>query len=232
MRSCKICVLDSIDTSKFTKQPFYFGGYLPYADNQALPPTTAMSLASDSINVDDFVKYKIDHEVEEKVFGRIPGGNSFDGYIRKGFIDGFVSQKRGLVILSGKKRDILDFCAANKKMAHFKFHTVGINMKKLLALLPNVKVAWFNFDKGEITSSALMGHCVENTPEFKNCKDSGEISTLSFHFDYGNALHPILITKDGTVVLQANYQERTDEIELVLKIKEALLDKVIELPKN
>ena len=40
-----------------------------------------------------------------------------------------------------------------------------------------------------------------------------------------------MVTEDGTVVTQANYKERADEILLVLEVKNRLLNKIIEEEK-
>ena len=72
-----------------------------------------------------------------------------------------------------------------------------------------------------------MGHNIENTPNFKAFQKIGDISTLTFHFLWQNIHHPILLTSDGTVVLQSTYKTIEDEISLILSIKEKLLDGVM-----
>ena len=228
MKSYKICSLDNLNTSEIQQEsPYNFGDYLPFKKKEDAPPDTSIMLAKDSIGFKDFIKYKIEHEVEENVLGRILGGASFDKIIRKGLIDGIVNQKLNLLLLVGKKRVVLDFCKINKKRDSFRFNTTSINMKKLLVLLPNIKLAWFSIDKGLITSSALVGHNIENTPNFKAFQKIGDISTLTFHFLWQNIHHPILLTSDGTVVLQSTYKTIEDEISLILSIKEKLLDGVM-----
>lgn len=225
-KSYKICILKNIDTNKIQTKPLYFGGQL-YLEGVERPPSTCIYLARDNVKIEDFIKYTIEHEVEEATFGRV-FGKEFTLYIRKGYIDGFVSKSLNLTLLSGKKRDVLDFCRMDTKIKEFNFNTIKIDMKKLLALLPNVKGVWFSFDSGQITASALMGRHVEGTPDFEHFKELGNISTLSFLFEKDSSLHPIMITEDGTVVTQANYRERSDEISLVLEVKNKLLDKIME----
>ena len=225
-KSYKICNLKNIENEKFSTKPYFFGAQMHF-EGVERPPSTSIYQARDIAKVEDFTKYLIEHEVEEKTIGRV-FGKPFQAYIRKGYIDGFVSKNLNLVLLSGKKRDVLDFCKMSKKRKEFQFNTVKMNMKKLLALLPNVKGVWFSFNAGQITASALMGRHVEGTSDFKHYKETGDISTLSFHFEKENNLHPIMITEDGTVVTQANYKERSDEISLVLEVKDKLLNKIIE----
>ena len=224
-RSYKICPLKTLDKEKIKEEPFVFGAQTFFEEVEK-PPQTSISLARDSVKIEDFKKYIIEHEMEEQTIGRVYG-RPFTAYIRKGVIEGFISDKMALTLLCGKKRDVLDFCKYDRKLNEFKFNTVSVDMKKLLAMLPNVKGVWFSFDKGDITASALMGHNVEMTQDFKHFKAMGDISTLSFLFEKDGNLHPIMITEDGTVVTQANYKERTDEIALVLEVKSALLDSII-----
>lgn len=225
-KSYKICLLKDIDANKFGEKPYFFGAQL-HLEGIERPPSTSIYLARDTVRIEDFTKYTIEHEVEEHTFGRV-FGKSFNVYIRKGYIDGFVSRTLSIVLLSGKKRDILDFCRLDRNIKEFRFNTVKIDMKKLLQLLPNVKGVWFSFETGQINASALMGRHVETTSDFEHYKEVGNISTLSFHFEKDGNLHPIMVTEDGTVVTQANYQERADEISLVLDVKNKLLDQLIE----
>jgi hypothetical protein len=110
-------------------------------------------------------------------------------------------------------------------MREIEFTTIDINMKALLAKLRDVRLAWFRYDDSIIHASALSGQHIETTKPFKEANSAGDISTLSFYVeDDGNVAHPVLVTSDGAIVLQANYQERSTEIELVLYVKRILLD--------
>lgn len=224
-RSYKICDLQEIKAEKFVKQPFDFN-MQPVLDGVEKPPTTSIYVSNDAINLEDFNKYLVEHEVEVSVTGRI-SGKSFNVFIRKGFIDCFVSSKRGLVLLSGKKKDVLDFCRIGSTDKEFRFKTLEIDMKKLLVLLPNVKGVWFAFNQGQIKASALMGSHVESTGDFKEFEKVGEISTLTFSFEFMNEIHPVMVTEDAAVILQGVYPERAFELALVLEVKSRLLDQII-----
>ena len=225
-RSYKICNLRVIESDKFSSKPYFFDKqqHMEIVDR---PASTSIYLAGDSVRFEDFTKYMIEHEIEEKTIGRIHG-QTFTAYIRTGYIDGFVSKKLNIVLFSGKKRDVLDFCKMDKNIDEFKFNTTKIDMKKLLALLPNVRGVWFNFPTGQITASALMGSHLDNTDDFKHFKNTGEISTLSFHYEMDGNMHPVMITEDGTVVVQGKYKERAEEINLVLSVKNNLLNNILE----
>lgn len=224
-KSYKICILKNINFEKFSATPYYLDEQL-HLEQVDRPPSTSIAVANDKISLDNFKKYNIEHEVEEHVFGRI-SGKAFTAYIRKGFIDSFVNEELQIALLSGKKRDVLDFCR-KKKSDDFQINTITIDMKKLLELLSNVKGVWFSFEKGQLSASALMGSHVEGTQDFKHFQKIGEISTLTFNYERDEALHPIMITEDGTIVLQANYREKTDEVSLVMDIKTKLVDQIYE----
>jgi hypothetical protein len=84
---------------------------------------------------------------------------------------------------------------------------------------------WFRFPAGMIRASALMGDHLEATADFERAKAQGDISTLSFYVqDVEQKIHPIMVTDDGTVVLQDLYPGSTKEVELVLHVKQLLLD--------
>jgi len=224
-RSYKICILKSFDNEKIGPKRLVFGNQREF-EGIGKGPETQIYTSRDSVSLDDFKRYTIEHEIEETVHGRI-GSQAFQKYIRMGEIDAYKSISRNLLLLSGKKRDVLDFCRKYKDYPSMKFVTTKIEMAQLLALLPSVKGVWFGFPNGQLSASALMGHNLEATPDFQHFKERGTISTLSFQFSVKGEMHPIMVTEDGAVVLQANYGDRTTEIGLVEEIKKKLLERIL-----
>jgi len=187
-------------------------------------PQTKIFKARDAIKLEDFKSYLIEHEHEVSTYGRV-NEVSFARFIRKGFIHAYQSESRSLILLSGKKVDILDFCKTTATLPQIKIATLQIDMKALLAKLAEVKLVWFRFPAGMIRASALMGDHLESTTDFKRAKAQGDISTLSFYVqDAEKTVHPILVTNDGTIVLQDLYHSIANEVELVLHVKRLLLD--------
>lgn len=222
-KSYKICVPKHFDDSKFETRPFSLKPQFTFQEIPA-PPQTTIYRTPGQLSLEDFESYLIEHEHEENVFGRV-NQTSFSHFIRKGIIHGYHSSKRGVFLLSGKKTDILDFCKHTSDMPDITIKTLDIDMKALLAKLPEVRLAWFRFPTGMIHASALMGSHLERTTDFKKAQSKGDISTLSFYLeDPAGAIHPIMVTMDGAVVLQDLYQEVSDEISCVLHVKEILLD--------
>ena len=221
-KSYKICPVEKFDRSTFDLEPFQFG-HQRILDAVPPPPQTIIYKARDRIDLQDFVRYRIEHEREEQITGRTSNYN-FIAFIRKEIITGFYSELLKILLLSGRKRDILDFCDKTKNIDEIKISTIEVDMKSLLSKLPSVKGVWFKLPRGLITASALFGSHVEESHDFKEYQESGDISVLSFLFEFANNLHPIQVTQDGAIVLQGSYQEISDEIEIVLNIKNSLLD--------
>jgi hypothetical protein len=187
------------------------------------PPQTIIYKSRDVVRVQDFDSLAIEHEHEVRTHGRV-NDQRFEKYIRKGFISGYRSAKRELLLLSGKKSDILSFCAYTRKIPEIRISTLRVDMKALLARLHEVKLVWFRYPQGMIHASALMGDHLEKTSPFREAKTQGDISTLSFFLqDSGGVDHPMMVTGDGAVVVLDPYQQVSTEIKLVLGVFDTLL---------
>jgi hypothetical protein len=194
-------------------------------------PQTKIYRARTKISLDDFESFIIEHEMEEEALGRY-NTSVFTKFIRKELIHSYYSKRKEVFLLSGKKRFVVDFCKKSNEFAALAFDEIKVDMGKLLAQLPHIKGVWFKFSNGLIRASALMGANIESTPDFQNYSLQGDISTLSFFFDYNGMTHPVMVVNDGTVVLYLNYAEVTDEIELVVTIKDTLLSEIMEIVKS
>ncbi len=220
-KSYKLTQVNVFENSKFTKKPLVMGNQYSL-DGIPPEPQTKIFKAHDQINHKDFIKYIIEHEMEETACGRV-NNSSFEKYIRKEKIESFYSQQNQILLLSGKKRFVIDFCRKTKDVTYIKIKTLKIDMASLLSKLPHVKGVWFRFEKGLVKASALMGSNLESTTDFQKFKEEGDISTLSFHYEFSNAVHPIMVTDDGAIVLYYTYKEIKDEIDIVMDIYEELL---------
>lgn len=70
---------------------------------------------------------------------------------------------------------------------------------------------------------------IERTHAFREARSAGDISTLSFYIeDTTNEAHPVQVTRDGAVVLQSADKEKGAELQLVMYLKEKLLDGIYE----
>ncbi|HEU5401140.1 MAG TPA: hypothetical protein VFU86_07275 [Terriglobales bacterium] len=222
-KSYKVCPLRHFDSSEIKVEPFRLKPQFNLA-RVAESPQTTIFRSRDEIHLNDFESYVIEHEHEVSMYGRV-NETRFSKFIRCGRINAYHSAALSLMLLSGKKADILDFCRTAAKLSELRLALLEIDMKSLLAKLAEVKLVWFRFPAGMIRASALMGDHLEVTSDFDRARSQGDISTLSFYIeDRDEVQHPIMVTSDGTVVLQDLYKSIASEVELVLFVKEKLLD--------
>lgn len=209
-------------TERITEQP------LPLKRQYVLvgvasPPQTKIYRARDAVRLSDFESFVIEHEHEVAMRGRI-NDQAFDKFIRMGIMKAYYSDQTRLLLITGKKDDILDFCRTTADLPDITLATIRVDMQALLARLTEVRTVWFRFPSGLIHASALMGAHLEKTQEFAGARAAGDISVLSFYFEAGGEVHPVMVTADGAVVLQDEYTEVADEIDVVLRVRSELLD--------
>lgn len=225
-RSYKLCPVDFFDNSSFEDQTFSFNRQIPLPE-VAPPAQTSIRRQAGYLGIEDFEGYAIEHEREVTQRGRFDA-HRFNRYIQTAEIAAFYSATRRLLLLSGRKNDILDFCSKQKDSDAMRFTTVKIDMNALLEKLSQVRLVWFRHDSdASLHASALMGQHVEKTTAFQEARNGAAISTLSFFIEdpEGNQ-HCVLVTSDGAIVPQGNY-ERSLELELVLFTKDTLLDSLV-----
>ena len=190
-------------------------------------PETKLRKSLDQLNVADFEGFLIDHEYTVNIQGRLyEDGALFNKFIAKSQIKAYRSQEKEVLLLCGKKADILDFCRQTRIMPQIKLSVIQIDMDALQEKLPEVRGVWFRSTAGYIRARAYMGNQIQDTPEYITAKNEGQISTLSFYFEDARSgrPHPILITEDGAVVLQGTYESTDQELDFVMYVKSQLLD--------
>ncbi|AFL86930.1 hypothetical protein Terro_0590 [Terriglobus roseus DSM 18391] len=194
-------------------------------------PETKILVNHDGLRVEGFEGFNISHEYTKSMPGRsFETGDYFKAFIAIGEIKAYLMREQSVLLLSGKKADVLDFCRRTEDSPTVDLKTIEINMNGLQERLPEVRGVWFRFPKGLIRAKAFMGTQLQGTSEFCDAKADGQISTLSFYFeDYRDGCkHPIMITQDGTVVLQKSYGDINEEIDFVMHVKKELLDGMYE----
>lgn len=224
-KSYKVCPVRQFQASAFSEKPICLNQQPPLSEITEVP-TTKIHTSSSRPGFEDFTQYVIEHDRVVKMPGRY-GNVFFPEFTYTGIISGFFGQQRSLFLLSGKKADVLSFCATSTRVAEVQIDTLQIDMNALQAALPSVNLVWFKFKAGMIRASALMGANVEKTDAFVQSKSEGEISTLSFYFeDPLGEKHPVMVVDDGTIVLQAAYPDISGELSLVTSINDKLLSPV------
>jgi len=226
-KSYRITLTEQFDGSSFQLAPYVID-YQKSFDGISPSPQTTIYKSRDVITLEDFQKYEIVHEMEEKAWGRY-NTSIFHSFIRKEKINAFHSNSRRMLLLSGKKSFVIDFCRKSTNLEGISLNLLTIDMARLLSQLPHIQGVWFRFPNGLIRASALMGANIESTADFQKYNAEGEISTLSFYFEHGGITHPIMIVNDCTVVLYSNYTELSIEIDLVLTVMNSLLKDIMEV---
>ncbi len=221
-KSYKICPVRKFETKAFSERSTCLDQQLPLNDDKHAAVTKIRASAA-LPGFEDFRDYVIEHDRVVKMPGRY-GEMYFPEFTYTGVISAYFGEKRSVLLLNGKKADVLSFCATTTKVAEVQIDTLEIDMNALQESLPSVNLVWFKFAKGMIRASALMGANVEKTDAFAQSKSEGEISTLSFYFeDLSGKPHPVMIVEDGTVVLQSQYPDVAEEISLVTSIHDKLI---------
>lgn len=221
-----------ITISKQFDAPEEDGGLLPTIKQRMLTgivpgPETHVRNSNSPALFGDYKTYDIDHEYTMRIEGRsFDTGMPFTKFIAKGQIRAYRSASQELLLLSGKKSDILDFCRQAAPLPGMSLQTIQIDMKALQDKLPEVRGVWFRLKQGFIRAKGFMGDQIQDTAEFCEAKLEGDISTLSFYFldSRDGCMHPVMITEDGAIVLQRNYKKVEDELGIILQVKTELID--------
>ncbi|HXM23037.1 MAG TPA: hypothetical protein VN948_17400 [Terriglobales bacterium] len=230
-KSYKVTFADKFDDSAFGEKPFAFELQMQIEGTKP-GPQTQIHRSYANITFRDFQPYDIQHEYDVHMWGRLyDDEKSFSKFIARSEIRAYHSKSERILLLCGKKADILDFCKKTEDFPHIKLRTMQIDMKQLQERLPEVRGAWFRFRAGYIRAKAYMGQQIQDTPEYRDATNEGDISTLSFYFEdsRSGAIHPIQITEDGAIVLQKNYGSIEDELDFVLHVKNTLLEGIYSL---
>jgi hypothetical protein len=225
-KSYKITISTKFDT------PEEEDGLLPTVKQRMLAgiipgPETHVRASNKPAAFDDYQTYDIEHEYTMRIEGRsFDTGTAFTKFIAKGQIKAYYSSSQQLLLLSGKKADILDFCRQAAPLPGMRLETIQIDMKALQEKLPEVRGVWFRLKQGFIRAKGFMGDQIQDTAEFCEAKMEGDISTLSFYFldSRDGCMHPVMITEDGAIVLQRNYKKIEEELDIIRQVKAELVD--------
>jgi hypothetical protein len=222
-KSFKICPVRHFDATAFSKRRTSLNEQPHFSGMDDEVASTTIRRSESNPGFEDFSPYVIAHDRVVRMAGRY-GPVHFPEFTYTGEIAAYYSQQRTLLLLSGKKNDVLSLVSNTTRVTEFQIDTLHIDMNALQGLLPSVNLVWFKYHDGMVRASALMGAHVERTDAFAQSKLHGDISTLSFYFeDLGGEVHPVMVVEDGTVVLQAQYAEVSAELNLVTLVYDRLL---------
>jgi hypothetical protein len=143
-KSFKICPVRHFDVNAFAKERTYLDQQPPFAGMTNEVATTSIRASASNPGFEDFRQYIIEHDRVVKMPGRY-GEVRFPEFTYTGTIAGFYSVKRSLLLLSGKKADVISLCTTTTRVAEFQIDTLHVDMNALQALLPSVNLVWFKF---------------------------------------------------------------------------------------
>ena len=104
-KSYKICPTSRFDSTRFGSKAYNLRPQMSI-EGVPPPPETLIRVANDSITVEDFRSYLIEHERTVNQRGRL-NDDRFTEYIRVGEILAYYSKNRSLLLLCGKIRHLL-----------------------------------------------------------------------------------------------------------------------------
>src|SRR5205814_8750937 len=114
-KSFKTCPVRIFDKRAFAQSKVCLNEQPPLNEMKHVAVTT-IRLSPATPGFEDFAQYVIEHDRVVKMAGRY-GDVSFPEFTYTGVISGFFSDNRSLLLLSGKKADVLSFCAETARVA-------------------------------------------------------------------------------------------------------------------
>ena len=144
-KSYKITFTENFDSDAFGTKPLVFDRQMQIQGTHP-GPRTQIHRAPTEVSFRDFHAYNIEHEYEVQMWGRLyDDDRSFSKFIARSQILAYQSPTDRIMLMCGKKADILDFCRKTQEFPHVKLRTIQIDMKQLQEKLPEVRGAWFRF---------------------------------------------------------------------------------------
>jgi hypothetical protein len=120
----------------------------------------------------------------------------------------------------------------NDQVDGFATEPLMIDFNKLRPLVKNVKGAWFREMQGaNISSTGVFGSHVDKSKEFQHAEGIGKLNALMIVYPYDDATYTVMVTGRGGVILFDAFQAEEPALELVLDIREKLLDRAWADPK-
>ncbi len=115
----------------------------------------------------------------------------------------------------------------------FVAESLGVDFEKLRPLVTNIKGAWFGqMQAANITTTGLFGPHVDRSKEFKHAEDIGKLNALMMPYPCKDGTFMVMVTRSGTVVLYDAFDAEEPALEVVLEIREKLLDRAWADPKQ
>jgi len=172
--------------------------------------------------IDDFIKYNLSCEIEQKDKIRIYGIEGlFDKFIRVEEDIFYLNKSNNILILSTNKRTFKKFVKDIDVHSNFEFEQLKVNFDKIIRNRNSLGIesVWLGEIPDEVNVHALsmFGSNVENSTNYNNLLVSGaEIKNLSIVYNYQDRQEKIMFTKDGGII----FYNKLDETDALIFIKD------------
>jgi len=211
MKTYKICHAEDFSDSLYTSKQIKLNKQLPMEGVEPPPLTTLFK--ERSANADfPFDQFFIEHERIEDAPGRT-GSFNFQNYIHRYPIYAFHMPESKLLFLQGKKKALNDLIR-NEEIC-LNMRPLFIDLNNFQDTIENIQMVWFKFYDGQFSSTSFHGKNIKSVIEQQDLFRRGRISTISFTIKYAGKSHLMMLSTDGTIVLQCTYDDIQEELQLL-----------------
>ena len=176
--------------------------------------------------------YEINHEmlIKERglAYGFVedqPVKMELNGYKKSFNIKLYLNKTGEFAFLSESSNVIKDLLRTLKKdeTLGITFEELELDFVELEKHTEHYTGAWFKGVSSRVTSSALFGADLSNEPLFNQLKEEGAVSSITIPFGGMQ----ISLSKKAGISSHQNLRNINDQLELVTRLKEEVLDNII-----
>lgn len=180
-----------------------------------------------------FEYYEAEHEMIIKDYGIAFGfynGEAiqleFSGYKKTYTIKVYYNRELGYALFSESTPVIRDFIRTIKNDVglKIKIEELELDLNKAAPYVEEFRSAWFKGVSSRVTSSALFGADLKNEPLFDQLQSEGaNLTSIGVPFD---TFH-IHISTEAGIYSQQKITSISEELSLIVKVKDTLIDKIL-----
>lgn len=171
--------------------------------------------------------FNVIHEVHHQDEGRANGAD-FNEYILTHRFPAFYHSLKGLLMLRTKKDVARGAMHTLTKYSDVRGQSRVLDLKSINEYIEHYKGAWFTVaNNANVNSQAFFGASIDYDNRFDKAMAEGEIKNIRLDYSFRDRLYHMGISRDYSLVLFDTNLSEQDELELVLDIKEQLLDKAV-----
>jgi hypothetical protein len=151
----------------------------------------------------------------------------FNEYLQPVDFRGYFHRTLNLMIFEAPKKTCKGIISHLKeKPCGLELSEVEVDFSKILQLNSDYIGAWFRGVSSRVQAAGLSGNQLQDDNLFKNLQKVAVMSNVTIPWECNGAVHPIMVTSRGGIVLIQNYQQIGIELQLVMDIQQKLLGKV------